>query len=357
MTFKDFAQCAESFSTRKILLQGTLAATTDDAALLASLCTPAGPPLAKRASLLGGGFVVDGGGQRRLGAAVCDDLKNLVRWEWLAAGDGIQGPFGGSAGCVHAIRLSAGCRDGLLPAHSEESEALLCQVRGCRRVLLLSPEQSYKGLYPYPIGHPYEGQAMVDLDAPDPGQWPLLPRLTASVTVLHPGELLLVPPCWWRHLQDLEPQTLGLELLLAPGPRRPRPECAVPRDLGRFVESRAVALMGLAGARRWLRAVAAAKEREGADLATPEGYKRVRAGSAIRDEIMEQLAIQPRKDDNNRSGVAAARPHWAEFLCQLTDRRMLPTPWLNTNFREPLYLLGAARPAHAIGAALDTAAA
>lgn len=45
----------------------------------------------------------------------------------------------------------------------------------------------------------------------------------------------------------------------------------------------------------------------------------------VRDEIEEQL------------GPGA----WHGFLRELTDRRLDATPWLNRNFREPLYLLGA----------------
>ena len=118
-------------------------------------------------------------------------------------------------GAVRAIRVVAGVRDSLLPLHhpvgvfadedarnrrmkkynlrdtrrrgpisttpaaaaaraaaaalSDDAgcESLQCQVIGRRRVLLISPEVSYRGLYPYPTRHPLDGRSMVNLESVD----------------------------------------------------------------------------------------------------------------------------------------------------------------------------------------------
>lgn len=36
--------------------------------------------------------------------------------------------------------------------------------------------QSFRGLYPFPVAHPYDGQSMVDFDAPDMAAWPLFSK-------------------------------------------------------------------------------------------------------------------------------------------------------------------------------------
>lgn len=146
----------------------------------------------------------------------------------------------------------------------------------------------------------------------------------------------------WRHEQDLEKENISLDFALDQG-RRVRPDACVPLMLGRTIEDWAVEFAGAMGARKWLQQVAAGRERvvggaatgggDGlgdshlgvSDLGSVDGYRRVVAGAEVRDECEEQL------------GPGA----WHWFLEQLVDRRMEATPWLNRDFREPLYLLGA----------------
>lgn len=70
------------------------------------------------------------------------------------------------------------------------------QVAGQRRVLLMSPEHAHKGMYPFPLHHPYDGYAMPDLDRPDAEAWPLLWQVRGQATILQPGEALFVPSYW-----------------------------------------------------------------------------------------------------------------------------------------------------------------
>lgn len=206
----------------------------------------------------------------------------------------------------------------------------------------MDPSHTYAGMYPYPVAHPYDGSSMVDLDAPDLGQWPKFLGVRGQVTIMRPGDVLFIPRAWWAHIQAMPDDDVGgastaaeaaaaasevtfLEVTLQRGARARAPEAVAPY-VGRVVEELAATCEGVAGARDWLRRIGAGTEDSIIDLATPLGYKRIRSATDIRDEIV--LTIGEDAD------VKA-------FLEALIDGRMTPTPWLNANFREPLYLKGA----------------
>ena len=73
----------------------------------------------------------------------------------------------------------------------------LHQVRGRRRVLLIGPEHAFRGLYPFPLHHPYDRYAMVDFEADDTEQWPLFAGVRGRVAILQPGDVLFVPAYWY----------------------------------------------------------------------------------------------------------------------------------------------------------------
>ena len=119
------------------------------------------------------------------------DLSGGVDWEWLAGLLRSQ-----RYGPVLRVDLDAGTADGLLPAQYECHDRLMAQVTGRRRVLLLSPEQAFDGLYPYPTHHTYDTYSMVDLEAPDAGLWPKFGRVRGVTAILAPGDVLYVPAFW-----------------------------------------------------------------------------------------------------------------------------------------------------------------
>ena len=118
--------------------------------------------------------------------------------------------------------------DAAAKAMSNENhcESFQCQVIGRRRVLLISPELSYKGLYPYPIPHPYDGYAMANLDDADYSRHPRLAEVHGAAAICEPGDVLFIPDSWWRHEQGLHrstpPWRSGSARACAPGPP-PRP--------------------------------------------------------------------------------------------------------------------------------------
>jgi hypothetical protein len=218
-------------------------------------------------------------------------------------------------------------------------------VRGRSRVLLIPPSASYAGLYPFPVAHPYDGYSMLDdFTSPDLGAWPGFAGVRGEAAILAPGDVLLLPRNWWLHLKalpdstSLPPSPPGehtvLHIRLLPGARPRHPAAALPA-IGRKVEILACAPPaeggeGVPGGRAWLARIAAGSEEAGLQLHTLAGYRRAQLSAAVIQEVGEQLcpgAALPK----NRHLVRA-------FLAQLIDRRMMPTPWLNATFREPLYL-------------------
>ena len=57
--------------------------------------------------------------------------------------------------------------------------------------------QAFRGLYPYPVHHPYDQYSMVDFDRPDAAAWPhFLSGARGRCCILTPGDLLFVPQYW-----------------------------------------------------------------------------------------------------------------------------------------------------------------
>jgi histone arginine demethylase JMJD6 len=73
------------------------------------------------------------------------------------------------------------------------SHAYLAQIRGRKRCLLFSPEDS---------ANLYAGK--VDPDQPDMEKFPLFRNATAFECILEPGELLFIPCTWWHHVVAIE---------------------------------------------------------------------------------------------------------------------------------------------------------
>lgn len=253
---------------------------------------------------------------KKIGRGVAGDLRDELDWKFL--GELLKEE---RFGPVHSVMLSAGMRNSLRPFFYTAYESFHAQATGRRRVTLVDPAQSFKGMYPFPCAHTYDRQSMVDFDKPDYGQWPLLSKVRGLVTILEPGDMLFVPAYWWRHEQQLEKENVALEMPLYSAKRVRRPE-AVGLITARLIEDRVNAAETLQHAKRWLRIIAENEEADWIDLGTVQGHRRIRMVQMVRDEVDLNLG----------------RGKWQEFLRDLIDGRLDPTPWLNVNFREPLYL-------------------
>ena len=79
---------------------------------------------------------------------------------------------------------------------SADRKAPAVQVTGAQRMLLISPEYAFKSMYPYPVQHPYDSYSMVNLEDPDPKQWPGTEDVKGVCCILQPGDVVFVPAYW-----------------------------------------------------------------------------------------------------------------------------------------------------------------
>ena len=95
------------------------------------------------------------------------------------------------SGCQQLLLICTHCTI----AHTA-SLRQLPQVCGCQRLLLVSPQYAFKGMYSYPVHHPYDGYSMVDLQQPDLTQWPNNEHVKGLCCILTPGDVLYLPAYW-----------------------------------------------------------------------------------------------------------------------------------------------------------------
>jgi hypothetical protein len=83
------------------------------------------------------------------------------------------------------------------PLHHDTTNILFCQVRGKKRVKLVSP--LHTELLEHAVGY----YARADLDDPDAAKYPELASLKPLTVELAAGEALLIPAGWWHHVRAL----------------------------------------------------------------------------------------------------------------------------------------------------------
>jgi len=113
---------------------------------------------------------------------------------------------------VHAIGCSTWIRTQLFigpvgtlgAAHFDQYDNLFLQVRGRKRFLLFDPRSGARGLYTFPVHHPYDQRSRVDLEAPDKELFPKLADLYGCgvEAALRPGDALFIPSHWWHHVES-----------------------------------------------------------------------------------------------------------------------------------------------------------
>ena len=92
-------------------------------------------------------------------------------------------------------------------AHYDFPSNIACVVAGHRRVILFPPEQ-LENLYVGPLDFTPAGQpiSLVDFHAPDYERFPKFREAVkhAQMSVLEPGDAIVVPSMWWHHLEALD---------------------------------------------------------------------------------------------------------------------------------------------------------
>ena len=91
-------------------------------------------------------------------------------------------------------------------AHYDFPSNIACVVAGQRRVTLFPPEQ-LPNLYVGPLDFTPAGQpiSLVDFHAPDYERFPKFRQAleNAQMSVLQPGDAIIVPSMWWHHMEAL----------------------------------------------------------------------------------------------------------------------------------------------------------
>eukprot|EP00747_Dinoflagellata_sp_TGD_P068212 gnl/TRDRNA2_/TRDRNA2_155612_c0_seq1.p1 gnl/TRDRNA2_/TRDRNA2_155612_c0~~gnl/TRDRNA2_/TRDRNA2_155612_c0_seq1.p1 ORF type:complete len:712 (-),score=125.06 gnl/TRDRNA2_/TRDRNA2_155612_c0_seq1:76-2154(-) len=138
------------------------------------------------------------------GQSVDGDLSKGHHWEGL---EKIRAA--GGWGELRQAQIFIGCRNALTPCHYDLVHNAYMQVRGWKRFLLFDP--AYGGcLYPYPVAHPMDRCARVDLEAPDFSRFPRLAGARCVEAVLGPGDALVIPAGWWHHVQSLTEDSVSI---------------------------------------------------------------------------------------------------------------------------------------------------
>jgi hypothetical protein len=107
------------------------------------------------------------GSVQQTSLAADSSVQNILDWPLLQ--QVLQAGHWTGAG---SIQLQAGGNDALLPARYHTADRLLVQVSGRQRVMLLPPGQAFRGVYPYPVHHSYDGYSAVDWEDPELDHWP-----------------------------------------------------------------------------------------------------------------------------------------------------------------------------------------
>jgi len=298
-TFYEFVQCARAWKDKSIYFESNI--TKDP---ISRKMTPASD--VKDESIF----------DSRIGPSAIKDLECLLDWKWFHSLLSLQ-----RFGSILSVKLSAGCRDSLRPSRYSLEDSFIVQIHGRRRILLINPDYSFKGMYPYPSTHPYDKFSMVDLDDLNDGQFPNFSGVRGMTCILKPGDILYIPSGWWRHEHGLCSEHVALEILVTGG-QRVRSAESLEILMSRDLERRVGEIVGEGNIKHWLQIIGSAEETEWIDLGTVRGYQRISMAQMVRDEI----------DLNLGSGK------WSEFLKRMIEGRLNPTPWLNIKFREPLYL-------------------
>ena len=94
-----------------------------------------------------------------------------------------------------------GTRTGL--HYDTDYRNILCQIYGRKRIILFNPSQT-KYMYP---SKKFDNGALlskIDFWNPDLGRFPKFRKAKYIEIILHPGQMLYIPPYWWHAVENLD---------------------------------------------------------------------------------------------------------------------------------------------------------
>ena len=197
-------------------------------------------------------------------------------------------------------------------------ETVEIQLLGRRRVTLVSPDQTYRGVYPFPTAHPLDGRSAVDWSDVDYARFPNAANVRGAVAILEPGDGLFVPEAFWRHehglsaahahatarfarsdsglgrfvnggSDDVSSALRGYRVPKTLAIGRPRTAAASVFFVGRAVEQMVSQSEGDRDARHWLEVCARREESAWVDLGSVAGCRRVDLFRRVRQAVDQGL--------------------------------------------------------------------
>ena len=129
-------------------------------------------------------------------------------------------------------------RDALTPTHYDGHHNVFMQMRGAKRFMLFSAEQT-PSLYSFPGLHALDPLARVDLEMADDAllaRWPRARGARGTSVVVEEGDVLVLPQGVWHQVHSLDAQNVSVNLLFKKavpetGGGRPPPVPGVPPPL------------------------------------------------------------------------------------------------------------------------------
>lgn len=131
---------------------------------------------------------------------------SALGWDWLKTAYTTAGE-----NSFDTCQLWVGHGGGATPLHFDSISNFLAQVAGRKQVVLFPPGQTFH-VYPYPIAHPMDNFAMIDVEQPDKERFPALRRAKALEAVLEPGDVLWLPRFYWHYVHQLDAPSENISL-------------------------------------------------------------------------------------------------------------------------------------------------
>lgn len=105
---------------------------------------------------------------------------------------------------LSAANIWLGSKGVIANTHYDRSENFNIQLVGAKRWWIFPPS-AWQQLYHYPSIHPSYHQSQVDFDSPSSRRdFPLFPSIKGYQVVVHPGDMLYVPPYWFHRVEALD---------------------------------------------------------------------------------------------------------------------------------------------------------
>jgi hypothetical protein len=117
-------------------------------------------------------------------------------------------------GLERRISFWFGPKGTISPLHRDDVNVLFAQVRGRKRVRLVSSAQLHR------VYNERSFYSQVDLDSPDPERFPLFDGVRVLETEVGPGDVLFIPVGWWHHVTALDVSiSVAMTNFVWPNPR------------------------------------------------------------------------------------------------------------------------------------------